>query len=67
MPRVLVCIDPQPATDGSCQQTEWIEQASVADMLPTIDDAQMVGSWFFASIVLLAAMVLLLPPKETES
>lgn len=64
MPRVLVCLDPQPNPDGSCEQSAWIEQPSIADMLPTVDEANAVGFALFSGLIVLAAMSLLLPPRE---
>jgi len=64
--RVLICIDPLPLEDGTCQTTAWIEQSMVADMLPTVDQAHIVGGVFFGSLVVIAAMSLLLPPREDD-
>ncbi len=64
MARTLVCIDPQPLEDGSCQQTAWIEQPSVVDLLPTMEVADMWGKAFFVGIVTLAAAVSLLKPPR---
>ncbi|MGJ7901013.1 hypothetical protein [Lysobacter sp. 1R34A] len=54
MPRVLTCIDPAPAADGTCQQTAWIDQGGIADMLPTHEQANAVGFAFFSTLVVVA-------------
>lgn len=54
MTRVLSCIDPSPLPEGQCLQTAWIEQGGIADMLPTMAEANVVGSAFFASLVVIA-------------
>jgi hypothetical protein len=62
--RLLVCIDPVPAADGSCAQTAFIEQPTFVDYLPTVDQAQAVGFAFFASIAVLASMGLFKPSRS---
>lgn len=61
MPRVLVCLDPTPAQDGSCQLQAWVEQPSIADMLPTVDQANIVGPAFVLGLCTLAALGLIRP------
>ena len=62
MPRVLVCIDPSPLPDGQCQQTAWIEQGGIADMLPTMEQANAVGAAFLGTLVLIAFVARTLKP-----
>ena len=67
MPRIAHCIDPQPLVDGTCQNVAWIEQGGVADMLPTVQQANAVGSAMFVGLMILAVVKgLTKPPKETE-
>lgn len=66
MPRVLVCLDAQPAQDGSCQTTAWIEQPSLVDMLPTVEQANIVGPAFVLGLCTLAALGLLNPRDRDE-
>lgn len=64
MARVLTCIDPTPAQDGSCTQHAWIEQG-FTQYLPTTEQAVEVGGAFFVSLLTLAAAKRILkPPKE---
>jgi hypothetical protein len=62
--RVLTCIDATPNPDGSCATSAYVEIPSWTDTLPTIEDAQSVGFHMFASLAILAAMALLLPPRS---
>jgi hypothetical protein len=64
MPRLLTCIDPQPLSDGTCQQTAWIEQPSLRDFMLTVDDAHTVGGAFFVGIITLGAMVSILKTQK---
>ena len=43
MTRVLVCLDPVPASDGSCAESAYIEQPSVLPPL-TIEEANDIGA-----------------------
>lgn len=54
MPRVLACLDYPMPTDGSCVQQAWVEQASIADFLPTHEQANAVGFAFFAALITVA-------------
>lgn len=64
--RTLVCLDPQPNPDPAvCTQTAWIDQASVRDFLPTVEQANEVGVVMFTGLMILAvARKLLFPPSE---
>lgn len=53
--RYLVCLDDQPSQDGPCAHTAWIEQATVADYLPTVPQANAIGFAFFSGLFLIAA------------
>lgn len=66
MPRVLTCIDPVPAEDGTCAQAAYIEQRSIVDLLPSVEQADEVGFAFFGTVVLVAAMSLFFPSKAEE-
>jgi len=61
--RVLTCIDPTPAEDGSCAQQAWIEQG-FTQYLPTTEQAVEVGGAFFVSLLTLRAAILFLKPPK---
>ena len=62
--RYLVCLDdPMPET-GECVQMVWVEQAQVADYLPTIAQANAIGFAFFSSLFLVAAAVRIFKPQR---
>ena len=63
MPRVLHCIEWDEAT-RTCTTEAWVEDAGFVQYLPTVDQAQAVGGTMFAALVIIAAMSLLLPPKD---
>lgn len=63
MPRVYECVQWNEATQ-SCDVAAWVERVSIVGMLPTVEQAQLVGSWIFGSLVLLASMSLLFPPRS---
>jgi hypothetical protein len=48
---------------GECETQAWVEQPSWVDYAPTMEDAQSVGFQMFASIAIIAAMLLLLPRR----
>lgn len=62
--RVLTCIDATPNPDGSCATSAYVEIPTWTDSLPSVEDAQLVGFDIFASLAILAAMALLLPPRN---
>ncbi|KAB7775660.1 hypothetical protein [Xanthomonas sp. LMG 12460] len=66
MARVLTCIDPAPAQDGTCAQTAWVDQSDWTTPLPTIEQAAAVGSAYFIGLMTLAVAKALLFPKTTE-
>lgn len=66
MARVLSCVDPVPASDGTCQTTAWIEQAGIADMMPTVEEGNTVGMAIFTAFVMLGMFRLLKPKKGDE-
>lgn len=43
MPRVLTCLDEQPAQDGSCAVQAWVEQPSFVPPM-TVDGAQQIAA-----------------------
>lgn len=61
--RVLICIDPAPAQDGSCTNSAWVEQPTLADYLPTVAQGNELGFAFFASLFLAFAAARLLKPQ----
>lgn len=64
MARVLTCIDPLPAQDGSCAHQAWVEQGSIVQYLPTNEQAVEVGGVFFVSLFTLAAAKRILKPQK---
>lgn len=60
--RVYQCIEWSEATQ-QCVAAAWIEQGSIVDLLPTVDQAQTVGLAMFASLVIIASMSLLSPSR----
>jgi hypothetical protein len=68
MARVLTCMDDPPAQDGTCATSAWVEQVPASDWLdymPTVQQAQDVGWALFGTLVVLAAMSLLLPQRDS--
>lgn len=66
MTRVLTCIDPVPAQDGTCSQTAWLDQSSWVEMLPTAEQANVVGPAIVVGLVTLAALRLIIPSKGED-
>lgn len=66
MTRVLTCIDPVPAQDGTCSQTAWLEQPSWVGMLPTVEQANTVGPAIVFGLATLAALRLIIPSKGED-
>lgn len=64
MARVLVCIDPLPLPDGSCQTEAWIEQPTFSDYLPTPGESAEVGFAFASTLVIVAAVKHFLKPRR---
>lgn len=62
--RYLVCTDPVPATDGTCANAVWIEQADVTQFFPTVAEAVEVGWYFMATLMILAAAKHFLKPRR---
>lgn len=60
--RIYQCIEWVEATQ-QCAAAAWIEQPSVLDVLPTLEQANSVGGAMFLSLAALAAMSLLMPPR----
>lgn len=62
--RVLECVEWNDTTQ-TCVAEAWVEQPSdFVHYLPTIDQAQAVGSAMFAACCVLAAMSLFLPSQH---
>ena len=66
MPRILACVDPVPASDGTCQQTVWIDQGGIADMLPTVEEGNTVGMAIFGAFVMLGIFRILNVKKGND-
>ena len=64
MPRYVACADPVPASDFSCASPVWVDQGGIADMLPTIEQANVVGFAFFASLFTVVAVKRFLKPQK---
>lgn len=62
--RYLVCLDDPAPQDGQCVQTAWVEEARVADYLPTVEQANVIGFAFFSSLFLIAAAVRTFKPQR---
>lgn len=67
MARVLTCIDPTPASDGSCAQSAWVDQATWIDYLPTVEQANTVGFAIFCALAMLAAFRLINPRESDDT
>ena len=53
--RNLVCLDSVPASDGTCAQSAWIEQTTIADLFE-LPPAQEASAVFAACFGLVLAM-----------
>lgn len=62
MSRSYVCIEWNETT-RQCEGAAWVEQASIADVLPTVEQAQAVGIVMFTTLVIIASMSLLSPSR----
>lgn len=59
--RVLACLDPVPAADGSCAQTAYVEQPSVWPKL-TVEEGHQIGqAWMLACVGVLVVKQFLKP------
>ena len=58
MPRVLVCMDEVPASDGSCAHEAWVEQPTFLPPM-SLEDAQAISHAALLAWVSVAAVVLL--------
>lgn len=69
MTKYLACADESLNTEtGVCTAEVWVDSPSVLDAMPTVDQAQTVGGYFFASLMILAVMKRLLkPPREIDT
>jgi uncharacterized membrane protein YraQ (UPF0718 family) len=61
---VYTCIDWNEVTQ-TCDSATWLAHP-LASMLPTVEQAQSVGGQMIVAIAILAAMSLLLPPRERD-
>lgn len=64
MPRVLTCLDQQPAQDGSCAVQAWVEQPSIVAYLPTMEEANTIGFAFFAGLFVIAVVKRTMKPPS---
>lgn len=65
MARYLVCIDVEPAPDpGTCTQAVFVEQAGLRDMLPTMEQANIIGPSFCFSLFLVRVAIRTLKPQR---
>lgn len=60
--RVYQCVEWIEATQ-ECAAAAWVEQRSLVDLLPTLEQANSVGGTMFLSLAAIAAMSLLIPPR----
>jgi ABC-type uncharacterized transport system permease subunit len=60
--RVLVCLDPQPAADGSCAQTAFIEQPALIPEM-TVEQGREIGHAFLLAVIAVAVIKTFLSPK----
>ena len=66
MSKVLTCLD-FDSTTQTCNAEAWVDQASIVDYLPTVEQANAVGVVMFSSLcILAAARRLLFPPEQKE-
>ena len=65
--RYLVCLDDPAPVEGQCTEMVWVEQAQVADYLPTVAQANAIGFAFFSSLFLIAAAVRSFKPQRMYS
>lgn len=66
MARIAHCLDVEPNPDGTCTHVEWIEQPSLADTLPTPEQATAVGVPFALGLILIAFVASILKPETEE-
>ena len=62
--RVLVCLDPTPAEDGTCANSAFVEQTTMADYMPTREDANLVGMSIFGAVLTVVAIAYILNPSN---
>lgn len=65
MPRTLVCTEWDDVTQ-ECVVEAWSVLPTWADMLPTLEQANLVGGSMVTAVALLMAMSLLLPPRDED-
>jgi hypothetical protein len=64
--RVLQCVEWDDVTE-TCVTEGWVLLSTFPDYMPTVEQAQTVGFAAFAGVVIVAAMSLLLPPREFDN
>jgi len=64
--RVLACLDPVPAADGSCNQQAWIEQPTLIPKL-TLEQAQRIGDAMLLALIPVVAIKLFFNPNRHRS
>lgn len=66
MSKVLTCLD-FDSTTQTCISEAWVDQSSIVDYLPTVEQANTIGAVMFTSLMTLAAARrLLFPPDQKE-
>lgn len=63
MSKVLTCTD-FDSTTQTCIAEAWVDQSSIVDYLPTIEQANGVGVAFAGSLILIAFAVRTLKPQR---
>lgn len=63
MPKVLTCVDFDSSTQ-TCLAQAWVDQSTWVNVLPTVEQANVVGIAFFASLFSVVAAKRLLKPQR---
>lgn len=63
MPKVLTCVD-FDSTTQTCNAQAWVDESTWVDYLPTVEQANVIGFAFFASLFTVAATARLLKPQR---
>lgn len=65
VPRTLVCTEWDEVMQ-ECVTESWTVLPTWADMLPTVEQANLVGGSMLTAVALVMAMGLLLPPRDDD-
>lgn len=63
MAKVLICNDFDSSTQ-TCNAQSWADQSTFADYLPTMAEANVVGSAFLSSLIVIAFVVRAIKPQR---